>query len=124
MKYSDQLHTRPINPLINALNNLGADIKLSDSSIEIVGCELEGKKIEMDADESSQYFSALMLIAPSFKQNTTIQTETLNATNCLIAVYNKIAAKARDLQQKNMKNCIKFQVRWLKIAFQPDFLKY
>lgn len=61
-------HERPISPLIDALRELGADVKYLDRCgyppLEITPKRLRGKTIRLDASSSSQYLSALMLIAP------------------------------------------------------------
>lgn len=66
---SERMKQRPVQILVEALNNLGAKITYE----ETFGCpplHIEGKKltqssVELPADVSSQYISALLLIAPS-----------------------------------------------------------
>lgn len=68
---SDRMRQRPISILVNALIQLGADI----SYLETVGCpplHIKGKilnksEVQLDANVSSQYISALLLIAPRLK---------------------------------------------------------
>jgi 3-phosphoshikimate 1-carboxyvinyltransferase len=65
---SERLQQRPIGPLVDALNQLGADIqylgKKGYPPILIRGKMFSGNKIEIDAEVSSQFISALLLIGP------------------------------------------------------------
>jgi 3-phosphoshikimate 1-carboxyvinyltransferase len=65
---SEQLHHRPVKPLVDGLCRLGADItylKTQDyPPLSINGKKLPGGMIEIDSDISSQFISALMLISP------------------------------------------------------------
>ncbi|MBR1775347.1 MAG: hypothetical protein IJ759_07485 [Bacteroidales bacterium] len=67
-----RMQTRPLLPLIDALNNLGADIKIKNSEevfpITIIGKTLTGNKtIELKDNLTSQIISALILISPYIK---------------------------------------------------------
>lgn len=74
---SERMKQRPIGTLVEALRSLGADI----SYIENEGYPpllIQGKKItkdfvELNAGISSQFITALMLIAPKLEQGLTIQ---------------------------------------------------
>ena len=65
---SDRLNSRPIGPLVNALKDLGADIKCLGEEgftpIRIRGRKLSVKKVRIEGSISSQFISALMLIGP------------------------------------------------------------
>lgn len=65
---SDRMRERPIGVLVEALNSLGARIeylgKIGFPPLRIQGKELHGGVLEIDASVSSQYISALLLIAP------------------------------------------------------------
>jgi len=65
---ADRLRERPIQPLIDALKSMGASIKYLEKEgylpIKIKGGVLNGSNVEVDQDYSSQFVSALMLIAP------------------------------------------------------------
>jgi 3-phosphoshikimate 1-carboxyvinyltransferase len=64
---SPRLCQRPMAPLVEALRGLGAQIEyLSEAGrapLQITGGRLSGGEIELEADESSQYVSALLLAA-------------------------------------------------------------
>ncbi len=65
-----RLNSRPIAPLVDALNNLGAKImycgKQGEAPLQIIGKKISGGEITLNASASSQFVSALMLIAPLF----------------------------------------------------------
>jgi len=68
---SDRMKQRPIGELVIALRSLGADISYLEKEgfppLKIKGKNLSGGKIEIDGSISSQFISALLLIAPKFK---------------------------------------------------------
>jgi len=65
---TDQMHERPMRGLIDALRSLGADIaclgKEGHLPIEIRARGLLGGAVSIDASESSQMLSALLMVAP------------------------------------------------------------
>lgn len=65
---SDRMKQRPIAPLVTALKKVGADIEYTEEEgfppLRIKGKTLDIKEIEIQANVSSQYITALMLIAP------------------------------------------------------------
>lgn len=65
-----QMNSRPVGPLVEALRSLGADITyLGKEGCPPVRIEtnnaLFGESVQLDGSISSQFFSALMLIAPA-----------------------------------------------------------
>jgi 3-phosphoshikimate 1-carboxyvinyltransferase len=72
-----QMHRRPMRGLIEALRALGADIRcLGDEGflpVEIHARGLTGAAVELDASESSQLLSALLMVAPLAAGPVTIQ---------------------------------------------------
>ena len=68
-----RLLERPHAPLINALRMLGADITGSGNGLRVHGKKMQGGAITMDSPESSQFISALLLIAPCFAQGLHLQ---------------------------------------------------
>ncbi|MBM3459149.1 MAG: 3-phosphoshikimate 1-carboxyvinyltransferase [Armatimonadetes bacterium] len=63
-----RMRERPIQPLIQALADLGAHVHAVEGNgcppVEIQACGLAGGEVTMCGSQSSQYFTALMLIAP------------------------------------------------------------
>jgi len=74
---SERMHNRPIEILVNALRDLGAAIEYVEKEgyppIKITGSEIIKDKVVIDGNVSSQYISALMLIAPSLKNGLEIE---------------------------------------------------
>jgi len=65
---SEQLIERPIGPLVDALVSMGAEIqylgKRNYPPLLIHGKMLKGSRVDVESDMSSQFVSALLLIAP------------------------------------------------------------
>ena len=68
---SSRMKERPIHILVEALNSLGAQISYEEQvgfpPIRIKGRELQKSEIDIEANTSSQYISALLLIAPKLR---------------------------------------------------------
>ena len=68
---NERMSTRPVGALVDALRRLGANIEYLHHEdylpIKIRGGSLHGGTIEIDGSQSSQYVSALMLIAPTLE---------------------------------------------------------
>lgn len=69
---SSRMKERPIGPLVNALNILGAKIwylkKNGFPPIEIEGRKLKGGEITIESNISSQFISALLMTAPTMSK--------------------------------------------------------
>jgi 3-phosphoshikimate 1-carboxyvinyltransferase len=69
---SSRMKERPIKILVDALNELGANIDYVEEKgfppLKIKGKHFKGGKVTLDADISSQYISALLLIAPKLRK--------------------------------------------------------
>ena len=69
---SDRMKERPIGHLVEALNSIGADINYLKKDgfppLAINGKALEGGKVDISTSVSSQFVSALLLIAPTLKK--------------------------------------------------------
>lgn len=67
-----RMQQRPIRILVEALEELGAQIEYIDKEgfppLKIKGNKLEGGEIEINGNVSSQYISALLMVAPSLKE--------------------------------------------------------
>jgi len=74
---SDRMHERPIKILVDALNQLGSDISYLKEEgfppIKIIGKKIQGNKVSIDANVSSQYITSLMLIGSSLPNGIEIQ---------------------------------------------------
>jgi len=72
---SDQLKKRPIKQLIEVLEQMGAEICLKQDSLTIIGENLNGGRFKILSGISSQFISALLLIAPSYQNDLEIILE-------------------------------------------------
>jgi len=76
---SERMQERPIGILVDALRSLGAEIKYEKNEgfppLRIKGKKLQDKSVNIQANVSSQYISALMLIAPSLESGLIINLE-------------------------------------------------
>jgi len=74
---SERMQQRPISILVDALKQLGAKIEYLKNEgyppLKIFGSHLEGKTIELDGSVSSQYITALLLIAPTIQNGLTLK---------------------------------------------------
>jgi len=68
---SDRMKERPIHILVNALHSLGANVQYNGQPgfppLLIKGSKLTGGALTVDASVSSQFLTALLLMAPSFE---------------------------------------------------------
>jgi len=73
---SERMQQRPIKILVDALIELGAKIEYINNEgyppLRIWGSHLKGKNIELDGSVSSQYISALLMIAPTVENGLTL----------------------------------------------------
>jgi 3-phosphoshikimate 1-carboxyvinyltransferase len=69
---SSRMQERPIQILVDALRDIGASISYEKEEgfppLKIHGKKLAGGKVELPADVSSQYISALLLLGPVLEQ--------------------------------------------------------
>jgi 3-phosphoshikimate 1-carboxyvinyltransferase len=76
---TERMKNRPIRILVDALRQLGADIEYVEKEgfppLKIKGKELTGGAISLDGSISSQYISALMMIAPAMSNGLILTLE-------------------------------------------------
>jgi len=76
---SKRMQQRPINILVEALNSLGARIEYLGSEgfppLKIKGSALFGGEVYLSGDISSQFISALLMIAPTMKNGLILNLE-------------------------------------------------
>ena len=69
---TERMKQRPIKILVDALNSLGAKIEYTEKEgfppLKIRGSYLKGGEIDLDGSISSQYISALLMIAPTMEK--------------------------------------------------------
>lgn len=76
---TERMRHRPIKALVDALRNCGADIEYTNDEgfppLHIKGRRLQGGKISLPASISSQYISAILMIAPLMEQGVELTLE-------------------------------------------------
>jgi len=74
---SERMKQRPIGILVDALRELGASIEYTENEgfppLKILGTSLKGGVLELDGSVSSQYISALLMIAPTIPGGLTLK---------------------------------------------------
>lgn len=74
---TERMRERPIGVLVDALRELGADIEYVENEgfppLRIKGRKLHGGILQLPANVSSQYISALLMIAPCMDSGLTLQ---------------------------------------------------
>lgn len=115
LKGSDRMHQRPIHPLVDTLITIGAQIEYIGNKgyppLKIKGRELEGGEVYLTANVSSQFISALMMIAPTTKFGLTLHLE-----------HEIISRPYIHLTQKMMEDFgvdVKWHDKTIKIDSQP-----
>lgn len=89
---SARMQQRPIGDLTTALNQLGADIEDTKGCppLRIRGKALNGGIVTLDASKSSQFLSALLLIAPILKNGLTVTIASTLASGVYIALTRRV----------------------------------
>ncbi|MBN2167308.1 MAG: 3-phosphoshikimate 1-carboxyvinyltransferase [Marinilabiliaceae bacterium] len=74
---SERMKQRPIAILVDALRKLGAEIEYTEKEgfppLKITGVSLKGGELELAGDISSQYISAILMIAPCIEGGLTLK---------------------------------------------------
>ncbi len=94
---SERMQQRPIAILVDALNKMGAKIEyLKDDGyppLKILGSHLKGETVQLDGSISSQYISALLLIAPTIENGLTLKLTGEITSRSYIELTLKLMAK-------------------------------
>lgn len=76
---SERMKNRPIKILVDALNSLGARIEYMEKEgyppLRIYGSALQGGEVTLDGSVSSQYISALLMVAPLMERGLVIHLD-------------------------------------------------
>ena len=105
---SSRMKERPIKILVDALNQLGADISYEENEgfppIKIIGKKLIQNKVSLPANVSSQYISALLLIAPKLENGLELTLEgeitSVPYIKMTLALLNEIGVKTSFVGNK------------------------
>lgn len=134
---SERMRKRPIAPLVNALRSLGAKIEYMNEDgfppLKIKGRTLEGGTVEVESGISSQFISALMLIAPKMEKGLVIKCKGERVSESYIkmssklmeecGIHNEMGNNQISISFKDQINH-KFQVEsdWSSAAFFYNYL--
>lgn len=104
---SDRMQQRPIAILVDALRKLGALIEYPGKEgfppLKIYGSHLRGGLLDMDGSVSSQYISALLMIAPTLEGGLTLRLKNKITSRSYIELTLKLLEQAgiRSLMKNN-----------------------
>jgi 3-phosphoshikimate 1-carboxyvinyltransferase len=77
MTGNERMQQRPVGALVDALRITGADIEYLENygfpPLLVRGRAITGRRITLDASVSSQFLTALLLLAPKFEEGLTIE---------------------------------------------------
>jgi 3-phosphoshikimate 1-carboxyvinyltransferase len=105
---SSRMKERPIKILVDALNQLGAEITYEEKEgfppLKIKGKKLTKSKISLPANVSSQYISALLLIAPKLEYGLEVTLEgeitSVPYINMTLALLNEMGIETSFIENK------------------------
>lgn len=109
LTFEPGLARRPMKPLLDILEKLGAETEATQHALVIRGTRLEGGLIEINHDESSQFISALMLIGPLTGQGITLQLASLPRSLPYIKMTQHIM-KIFGVQASSDFDCTRFSI--------------
>lgn len=105
---SNRMKERPIKILVEALQQLGAEIYYKENEgfppIKIIGKKLANNKVSLPANVSSQYISALLLIAPKLENGLELTLEgeitSIPYIKMTLALLNEIGVETSFVENK------------------------
>ena len=94
---NERIRKRPILELVNALLDIGADIKFLKrygyAPVQIIGKKLKGNEITIDLSKTSQYVSSLIMIAPKLENGLSISLRNNHFSKSYILMTLKLMTK-------------------------------
>jgi len=107
---SSRMKERPIKILVEALQQLGAEITYEENEgfppIKIIGKKLSQNKVSLPANVSSQYISALLLIAPKLENGLELTLEgeitSIPYIQMTLELLNEIGVKTSFVENKTI----------------------
>lgn len=105
---SSRMKERPIKILVEALQQLGAEINYEENEgfppIKIIGKKLNNHRVSLPANVSSQYISALLLIAPKLENGLELTLEgeitSIPYINMTLALLEEIGIETSFIENK------------------------
>jgi len=107
----DSLFQRPINPLIDLLKLLGANLHKEKNNIHIHAGSMCGSILNLDTAYTSQFISSLLLIGPYLKNGLVLNLPT--------TLYSKSYIKMTIAMMKHCGAKIEFKDHVIKVSSQP-----
>ena len=107
----DSLFQRPINPLIDLLKLLGANLHKEKNSIHIHAGSMCGSILNLNAAYTSQFISSLLLIGPYLKNGLVLNLPT--------TLYSKSYIKMTIAMMKHCGAKIEFKDHVINVSSQP-----
>jgi 3-phosphoshikimate 1-carboxyvinyltransferase len=125
---SSRMKERPIKILVEALNQLGVEIAYVENEgfppIKIKGGKITQNKVSLPANVSSQYISALLLIAPKLENGLELTLEgeitSIPYIHMTLALLNEIGVETSFLDNVIKVNS-KFKIQNLKFVIESDW---
>lgn len=112
---SDALRRRPLAPLIDALRSAGAEIEClheeGRTPVRIGGARLNGLNVRVDATISSQFASALMLVADMWQTPAPVHDAAKVVSRPYLGMTRRMVADFRALKTSGIRN----------YAIEPDW---
>lgn len=98
-----RLRERPLGPLIEALRQLGAELRCLEveghAPLEITGGSLRGGRARLDAGASSQFLSALLLASLAAREPVTVEVTALTSAPYVDLTLDAMAGFGADLRR-------------------------
>ena len=131
---SERMKKRPIGELVSALKSLGAEIEFLEKEnyppLEIKGKIILGGTLKIDASQSSQFISALLLISPKLKnglvltlKNRIVSSPYIEMTAALLKKFNVPISKLKNTYTVNSRTksnqikAIKIESDWSSASY-------
>ena len=131
---SERMKKRPIGELVSALKSLGAEIEFLEKEnyppLEIKGKIILGGALKIDASQSSQFISALLLISPKLKnglvltlKNKIVSSPYIEMTAALLKKFNVPISKLKNTYTVNSRTksnqikAIKIESDWSSASY-------
>ncbi|HET8753109.1 MAG TPA: 3-phosphoshikimate 1-carboxyvinyltransferase [Salinimicrobium sp.] len=125
---SDRMQERPVKLLVDALRDLGADIEYAKKEgfppLKIKGTKLRKEKVKLKANISSQYISALMLVAPVLPNGLEIVLEGPVTSQSYIHMTCSLLKKAgfeANFRQNKIKIEAKKEIQPVSVTVESDW---
>lgn len=120
------LVSRPIQPLVDVLHRLGANIqRLSDTTWEVGEPDwnrYQGEQLDMDASVSSQFVSALLLVAPTLKKGIRLRlSETVVSSSYISMTISMMRYFGIEILQTDILEVLPQPYTAKPITIEPDW---